>query len=116
VSKTKTNLAYSVLEELFVLEGGETPAAEELAVVLRKIEEIMPEVERKGFITGYRSNAIDEIFMDPLAKLIAARICRKFVTDGEIAIYASLEMPAWRKLSELSSEPHRARPTKVSHI
>lgn len=116
MSKTKTDLAYSVLEELFVREGNEAPAAEELSTVMRKIDEIMPEVERKGYITGYRSNQIDVIFMDALAKLIAARVCRKFVTEGEIAIYASLEQPAWRKLSELTSEPHRSRPTKVSHI
>lgn len=100
-------------------EGDEIPAAEEFSTVMRKIEEILPEVEWKGYITGWRGGTdgeIDEIFMDPLAKLIAARVCRKFVTEGEIAIYAALEMPAWRKLSELTSEPYQARSTRASHI
>lgn len=100
-------------------EGDETPAAEELATVKRKIDEVLPEVERKGYVTGWRAGSdgqIDEIYMDPLAKLIAARVCRKFVTEREIAIYAALELPAWRKLSELTSEPYRARPTRASHI
>ena len=116
MSKTKTELAYAVREELFVREADAPPAADEVAPVLRKIDEVMPEVERKGYITGYRSNTIDEIYMDPLAKLVSARVCRKFVSDREVPSYEALELVAWRRLSEVSSEPYRSRPTKVSHI
>jgi hypothetical protein len=116
VSKTKTELAVSVLEELQVRIGEEAVEADDQAVVLRKIEEVMPEVERKGVITGWRSDAIEEIFMDPLAKLIAARVCGKFVSQGEEARYEAKEDGAWNKLSALSSEPYKARPTRASHI
>lgn len=116
MSKTKTDLAVSVLEELQVRIGEEAVSADDQAVVIRKIEEVMPEVERKGYITGYRSDAIDEIFMDPLAKLIAARVCGKFVMEGEERLYEAKEEGAWTKLSQVTAEPYRARPTRVSHI
>lgn len=116
MTKTTAELATAVLEELQVRIGEETVSADDQAVVMRKIQEVMPEVERKGFITGWRSDAIDEIYMDPLAKLIAARVCGKFVSEGEERRYEAKERPAWRRLSEVSSEPHRARATKASHV
>jgi len=116
VSKTKTELAVSVLEELQVRIGEETVEADDQAVVLRKIEEVMHEVERKGFVTGWRSDTIDEIYMDPLAKLIAARCCGKFVSEGEERRYEAKEPGAWQKMSEVSSEPYRARATRASQI
>ena len=116
MSKTQSDLVKSVLEELFVLVGGETPEADDHAVGIEKIAEVMPEVERKGVITDWRGNASDELYMDGLAKLIAARVCAKFVMPVEIPIYRALEMPAWRLLSQLKSEPHQSRPVRASHI
>lgn len=116
MSKTKIDLAKEVLEELFVLEDEQVPEASDQAVILRKIEEVMPEVERRGIVTGWRGNAIDEIYMDGLAKLVAARSCRKFVSDSEIPSYEALEPRAWHLLSTVSAEPYKARPTRASHI
>ncbi|MEL7445569.1 MAG: hypothetical protein AAGK02_07125 [Pseudomonadota bacterium] len=85
-------------------------------MILAKIDEVMPEVERKGVVTDWRGDAIDELYMDALAKLVAARTCRKFVTDGEITSYEALEPRAWRQLSQAKSEPYQSRPVRASHI
>lgn len=116
MSKTKIDLVKEVLEELFVLEDEQVPEPSDQAVILRKIEEVMPEVERRGIVTGWRGNAIGEIYMGGLATLVAARSCRKFVTDAEIPLYEGRETFAWSVLSTVSSEPYKARPTRASHI
>lgn len=116
MTKTRADLAANTLRELQVLREGETPASGDSAVVVDKINEVMLVVERRGTVTDWRGDAIDEIYMDALAKLMAARVCTPFVTPREIPIYMSLEPAAWKMLSEINSEPYQARPIVASHI
>jgi hypothetical protein len=108
MSKTSTDLALRVMQELGVVAAGETPSAEDSTLIVSEYYLAQQELEQRN-IGAWDVEAIPEAYFVPLAKFMAARVAVMFgapAADEEMAL---------RTLRRVTAKPYIGNPEEVTY-
>lgn len=89
---TQADLVKRVLRRLSVLEGGETPEADDDAVVDDTIADIFAELEENG-LAYFELSDIPDAVMPGLIRMVASDVAPEFQAESELTV-------RWRTVGE----------------
>jgi hypothetical protein len=89
--KTRTDLINEALDLLGVVGSGQTPAAEDRAVIDGKIAPKLAELARREIVYVPDPDAVDDEIFDALATLLAEEAGPKFGRPRDIAVRLEAE-------------------------
>lgn len=99
---TQAELVTRVLEELYVLEGGATPAAEDSARVNTAIAEVQAELGERQ-LAYWALSDIPEAVMRGLTLMVAGNVGRKFVPTMSVQECEALRDQGMKRIREVTA-------------
>ena len=113
---TKTDLSTRVLQNIKVLQAGETPEAGDQSLVQDRYDDAYYELQERG-IAYWPIATIPVQLMAALEQLISARVAIKFMDASEAVYYESRVSQAMRDLEGLSAQTDdSARPVQANYF
>jgi hypothetical protein len=98
----QANLVSRVLQELYVLQAGETPTAADDAVVDDAIAEVHAELQERN-LAYWALTDIPEAVMRGLTLMVAGNVGRKFVPSMTVAECEQMREAGMRRIREVVS-------------
>lgn len=97
---TQQDLVARVLQELYVLQAGETPTSADDAVVDDAIAEVHAELQERR-LAYWETSAIPEAVMRGLTLMVAGNVGRKFVPSMTVAECEQMREAGMRRIREV---------------
>lgn len=109
MAKTTADLVERVLVELRILAAGETPSAEDSALIIADYDAAVQELETRG-IAAWPSASIPDRFFLPLVRYIAAVVAPAFGRE-----YMDVEA-AHRGLRAVTAKPYTGADAELNYL